>query len=68
MDIEDITNDIDATEDSFGVQIAKTLALSVVSTAGAFGGMMLIGIAYEKYSDRRTKRAAKKNTTIQEEK
>lgn len=66
MDLDN-TN-IDAADDSFAVQIAKSLAVSAATTAGTLIGFAVIGIAYDKFDKRRIARAAKKNTTIQTEK
>jgi hypothetical protein len=67
MDLDNNT-DIDATDDSFAVQIAKSLAVSAATTAGTLIGFAVIGIAYDKFDKRRTARAAKKNQTETTEK
>lgn len=59
----DIENDIETTEDSFGVMIAKSLILSAAATAGSVAGIIAIGYAIEKSSEIKKRRADKKNQT-----
>lgn len=50
-------------DESFGKTVAKSITLSAASTAGAWVGLIAVGLAYSKFKDFQENRAAKKETT-----
>jgi hypothetical protein len=60
-------NETIETTDSFGKELAKTAALSVASTAGTFGGLVLVGLVIEKVRTRRARKAAEETASPEAE-
>lgn len=56
-----------STNDSFGKEIAKTLTISVATTAGILVGTFVVGFAVQKFQQFAAKRASKKETVIEGE-
>lgn len=56
----DATDVAETLNDSFGKEVAKTLAISAATTAGMIAGTIAIGFAVGKFQEARARRAAKK--------
>lgn len=50
---------------SFGMDLAKTFALSAASTAGMIGGLFVVGLVLDANKRRKSKKAAKLVTETQ---
>lgn len=58
----------DSTELSFGKEIAKTFAISTVTSAGVIAGFVAVGLAINKFDEIKKARAAKKAAAKQDTK
>lgn len=57
---------VDHQNPSFAQELAKTFAISAATTVASVAGFVAIGYAYEKFSQFKTRRAAKKNDDVVE--
>jgi len=64
MDINDTNLEDTTTEDSFGIQIAKAVAISAASYAGAFAALVVVGAVTNTVVKIKEKRNAKKTPEL----